>query len=79
MSDRYIVYMWGVGGKKLYMDGTYGSGVNLATAKELANDNASSMPNTYFFVREWDELGEIVYSVINRNGILEITDTVVEY
>ena len=66
MTNRYCVYYWN-NGRKYYTDGTFSFGVKYSTAKELAKDNASSMPNVYFFIELWtlDDVKNPVYSVCN--------------
>lgn len=66
----YRVYFWNTSGKQ-YVDNTLDHPVTLCKAKSLAKDNASSMPNTYFFVdhRFYDNT-VLDYSVSNVNGEL---------
>lgn len=68
-----LYYHPSFGGPKVYLDGSNDRDLNLYDATDLANDNASSMPEQYIYVENAATL-KIVYAVINRNGTLVKSD-----
>jgi hypothetical protein len=72
LSAFYQVYYHGPNGK-IFTDGTATAYRTYRNAKDMARENASAMPNVYFFVKH-HRANDPMYSVVNVNTTLLETE-----